>query len=1210
MNINNINLKDGLSLIEASAGTGKSFTLSHIVIRSIFENNINPENILLLSFTNNTCSELRLKINERIDNIENYITNKTNDVDTSLRNWCDNFIINNPNKDKIIRNIKDIKDDINYLSITTFHGLCKKIIDDYSIELSTNLGSTIDNTNDELYITIVNELWIEEYSHLEREIIKSIENKKISTKYNNKEINVINKKLFINLLREIDQENICKYNNQYNNILNTNKFLVEYISLAWNQFCEEWRKTGENLFNLLIKLGKLIEERGFKSRIYSGNPRNKFKKISNWIFEINKEINEDNILKIIFDISNDDLLSKYFYDKTILREANKYNINIDLSDFENLQHKIYELKDGFFNEFIRIFLYKAYLKLFELKDRKNILNYNDLIKTIENEYLNKNNQEDRSIKYIKKKYKYILIDEFQDTDMIQWSIIKKLFNAKDHFLLCVGDPKQAIYKFRGGDVKTYLNAKNESRKIYTLVDNYRTSKELIGIINSLYKNGLLSSNLNYPKLNAKNNKTLNVGSVFEIIEFSEKDNNLEDYLIKYLQHLLINYGDIDINKIAILTLYNYQCIAIKDILFKNNLPCKIINKNNIFDTESSQLLEVFINCLINPLSIKNIMLLVTSKFVPTELDVFTDIENNNNIIIDKISVQLKEWSDLIGELGFINLVNELINKYKSPLIIHDNDLMMNLFQLAEIVEQELIRNNYNLNNLIYWYQNELNKDTRKLIGEEYFIKNYYPIQGINISTIHSSKGLEYDIVICPYLWDIGKISNYLKGPIWKDNKNREIYININDSHHKVKNLKSIEEKDLGNESERLIYVALTRAKFKLIIFNNTDNLDNTLNKNLLEDFPNKEKYLFNKRIDLKQTQIDKLQNKYTNNFINKSPWFFYEKYKGTYKDNHIKELISRTSYSSWTSHNNEINFNLKDYEDNLSIVKSTIVQSTDKLSDLLIEANPLSSFPKGTNAGTCLHKIIERYNFHDEDLQNLQKIIVEELRNFDIDTSFLNKVQDAILRVVRCPLGEELQYKRLIDIPNSLILKELKYDLALSKNGLIVKSEDIAKCFCIEKKYDFGENYSKKIKDLQIYSAGFHSGFIDCIVPIGDNLDNSKWWIIDWKSNYISSGSESKCIPQNYNYENMKSEMIKHHYPLQSHLYLLALHRLLKWRLKNYDPIKNLGGYIYIFLRGLPKTSIDNKFNSNEQLPGIFIGNAPLKRINYLDDLFKKGSNL
>ena len=1207
MNINNIKLKDGLSLIEASAGTGKSFTLSHLVIRNIFENNINPENILLLSFTNNTCNELRSKINERIDNLENYITNKTSDVDQTLKDWCDYFY-NNTNKDKIINNIKNIKDDINYLSITTFHGFCKKIIDEYSIELSIKLGSTLNNTIDELYISIVNELWIEEYSQLEREIIKSIENKKIATKYNSRQVNTINKQLFINLLKEIDQENICKYNSQHNYSFDTNKFLVKYVSIAWNQFCEEWSRTGENLFKFLIKLGQSIEEKGHKSRIYTGNPRDKFKKISNWIIEINNELNENNINKIIFEISKDDLLSKYFYDKTIIKEANKYNIDIDLSQFKNLQHKIYELKDGFYNEFIRIFLSKAYLKLSELKDKQNIINYNDLIKIIENKYLNKNNQDERSIKFIRNKYKCILIDEFQDTDIIQWSIIKKLFNNKNHFILCVGDPKQAIYKFRGGDIETYLNAKHDSKEIYTLINNYRTSTELIKVINCIYRNGLLSSKLNYPKLNANNKTTLNCGSSFQIIEYSEIEIILENYLIRYLQYLLINYKDIDLNKVAILTLYNYQCVELKDILNKNNLPCKIINKNNIFDTESSKLLELFINCLINPFSEKDIMLLITSKFIQTKLDVIENIANNK--VIDKISKQVREWSNNLEEIGFINLINELISEYKSPFIIQDHDLMMNLFQLAEIIEQELIRNNYNLNNLIYWYQSELNKDTRKLIGEEYFIKNYYHTQGINISTVHSSKGLEYDIVICPYLWHTKKSAGYLKGPIWKDNKRREIYINIKDNHHKVENLKSLEEKDLGCESERLIYVALTRAKYKLIIFNNIDNLDNILNKNLLEEFPNKEKYLFKNKIDLKEFQLDQLKNRYSNYFLNNSPWSFFEKDKKVYKENNLNDLITRTSYSSWISSNNDTNFDLKDYDNNSSTISTKTVQSTNKSSDFLIEANPLSSFPKGKNAGTCLHKIIERYNFHNENLQNLRKIITEELRHFEIDISFLDNVEDGILRLTRSSLGEKLQYKRLIDIPESQIIKELKYDLALSKNGLAVNSKDIAKCFCFDKKDDFGVNYSKKIEDLKIFSAGFHSGFIDCIVPIGDNLDNSKWWIIDWKSNYISSSPESKCIPQNYNYENMKSEMIQHHYPLQSHLYLLALHRLLKWRLKNYDPIKNLGGYIYIFLRGLPKISIENKLNSSELSPGIFIGNAPLKRINYLDNLFKKGSVL
>ena len=127
MDINSINLENRLSIIEASAGTGKSFTLAHLVLRNIFENKINPENILLLSFTKNTCNELRFKINERIDKVEKYILNNEGDkIDKTLFNWYNTVKQNSINYEELINNIGNIKADINKVTITTFHGLCKK----------------------------------------------------------------------------------------------------------------------------------------------------------------------------------------------------------------------------------------------------------------------------------------------------------------------------------------------------------------------------------------------------------------------------------------------------------------------------------------------------------------------------------------------------------------------------------------------------------------------------------------------------------------------------------------------------------------------------------------------------------------------------------------------------------------------------------------------------------------------------------------------------------------------------------------------------------------------------------------------------------------------------------------------------------------------------------------------------------------------------
>ena len=251
-----------------------------------------------------------------------------------------------------------------------------------------------------------------------------------------------------------------------------------------------------------------------------------------------------------------------------------------------------------------------------------------------------------------------------------------------------------------------------------------------------------------------------------------------------------------------------------------------------------------------------------------------------------------------------------------------------------------------------------------------------------------------------------------------------------------------------------------------------------------------------------------------------------------------------------------------------------------------------------------MHKIIERFDFQNDNDDKLLDLINEELNFFQIDSSLALNVREGILRIINVSLGRKLLNKKLIDISSNNILKEVKYNLTLSYNGKNINSYDISKCFLLDQEFEFGKSYSKKINDLQILNKGFHSGCIDCVVPIGNKLEDSKWWVIDWKSNFISGSENSDCLPGNYNYENMKEEMIKHHYPLQSHLYLLALHRLLKWRLKNYQPNLHLGGYVYLFLKGLPDKKLFEKSVEKDISPGVFIGQAPINRINYLDKLF------
>jgi len=338
MDINQINLDNKFKLVEASAGTGKSFTLAHLVLRNVLEKKIKPDEILLLSFTKNTCSELRDKILLRFQDLKSYLQNHNeSNIDNTLKDWYLKFKKKEKSKKKIISEIDNFVNEIYKLQVTTFHSFCNNIIDEYSIEIGVTQDPCIENNLDNLYKDIIDNLWIDDFLNLNHKFISAVNKKKISTRFGSR----INKSFFVEILKNIDQENICKFqiNNKYK-IIDLNDYFNEYFYLNWKEFCFEWNKKGKELFLQLIELGKLIKESGGRSQIYSEKPRNdKFNQIICWIEEINKRLNSKNVIDFIYDISKDDLLSKYFYNENISKEINKHNLKLDFTKFNLLQEK-------------------------------------------------------------------------------------------------------------------------------------------------------------------------------------------------------------------------------------------------------------------------------------------------------------------------------------------------------------------------------------------------------------------------------------------------------------------------------------------------------------------------------------------------------------------------------------------------------------------------------------------------------------------------------------------------------------------------------------------------------------------------------------------------------------------------------------------------------------------------------------------------------
>jgi len=140
-----------------------------------------------------------------------------------------------------------------------------------------------------------------------------------------------------------------------------------------------------------------------------------------------------------------------------------------------------------------------------------------------------------------------------------------------------------------------------------------------------------------------------------------------------------------------------------------------------------------------------------------------------------------------------------------------------------------------------------------------------------------------------------------------------------------------------------------------------------------------------------------------------------------------------------------------------------------------------------------------------------------------------------------------------------------------------------------------------------VESTGFLTGAIDLVfaAPAADDPPGAepRWWVGDWKSNWLgerdAEGRPLRCGPCHYGPEALQRLMAANHYPLQAHLYLVVLHRYLRWRLPGYDPERHLGGYVYLFLRGVPGPLPPNALR--HPVPGMVVERPPLARLLALD---------
>lgn len=759
----------------AGAGTGKTRVLTSRFI-NIVKNNINPREILAITFTKKAAQEMLARISKEL-------------VDNNI----------------------DFDDKV--LNIMTIHSFALEIVENYSFLLGINPGFKI----------------------LEEEDSKILLKRAVHDALNTIEDESYKSYLLNFKSSPFEEEN--NFFNLYCEFKNNNLDFQNILSKSLN-----FSKSNKTFKDLLLLLEDYRSVNGKKfSAFYDENIEN-IKNIEVYNLEILDEI-EKNLGT-----------SKKYTDK----------INGIKEIIQDLKKDLESENKDYYNVIIAILkeIDKNYINV---KNRNKSLDYDDIIsyseKILKNPFVQKELQE---------RYSYILVDEYQDTNEIQNEIISA-FSSSNLFI--VGDPKQSIYAFRGTDLASYFSFASgvKNRGLSLIMNkNYRSDGEIVKFINKTFEN--LINPYDEMEFNVENGGGV---YLYNSAENSEIADLVEDLLNKY-----------DPNDIAILSRSNAQIDEIGEILTARNIK---FNKGDrkLREIEVLRVTKNILAALYSPKEFVETLSLFNSKLLKFNFE-------------DLISI-LNSGIDNSKDLFNYEFSNENINNFLR--FLYDLREKSQYFMIDEVIE-EIMNYFYYLETLeendweyLYIFKEKSKEFIEKFSNDYRTFEKFLESmtfedlgEGVNLLTIHKSKGLEFDALIISHMDKAKKLASSNRIIVDKD---LGLGINSDLSNYSYKEIsKKLRERD-EEEEKRVLYVAMTRAKKELILFGNYEKANSSSYFSLLNDEINLKEYKLSanskivptaknfKTLDLDFNFENRIREYYTvTDFINykRSPKDFYYKY--------------------------------------------------------------------------------------------------------------------------------------------------------------------------------------------------------------------------------------------------------------------------------------------------------------------------------------------
>ncbi|MBD1388624.1 exodeoxyribonuclease V subunit beta [Neiella sp. HB171785] len=845
------------------------------------------------------------------------------------------------------------------------------------------------------------------------------------------------------------------------------------------------------------------------------------------------------------------------------------------------------------------------------KQRLALLDYDDLIHRLHNSLASA--PDGALSQQLQQQYPVALVDEFQDTDAAQYRIFDVLYPAArdDALLLMIGDPKQAIYGFRGGDIFTYLQARQAANYRWHMDTNWRSVSAMVTSYNRLFWGADLAESaadvfgfgIHYEQIGSTPHAAAckrplrdpQRDAAMQYVWLAEDDApaagadgfhlGLAAWCANEAKRLLaqaqLGGEAIQPQDIALLVRSGREATFVRQALADVGLDAVFVsNRERLFDspeaTELCHALQGIWHCHNNRQLIRALASPLLA-FDAQDLINFQQVEFESEF--EQARTLVLELRQTWQQKGIMALMLRLLQDHFQPSSSRHERATTNMLHLAEILQQRS-RQYKQPQQLLNWLQRQLTLDSAE---DDYLLRLESDNALIRIVTQHGSKGLEYPIVFVPFAakyQDPAKFgSRYIEVYRYQDPESNAAVCQLGQSDLALKQVRL----EGHAEAMRLLYVAVTRAEHRcyLGVAPFKDSHKSALGQALAMpnkgDWPSEISQLT--AVDSNHSAIISAADSLDLAMSAPQPTAPQQLQAASFKGT-IADDWRLTSFSALTRNAHQVRLDQKEH--------------SDPQSELALDAGHDEApselrftLKKGAAAGNLLHDILEHVDFSDA---NWHAALNGPVQRFgQLEPEQCEDLIDWLEAVLKTPLPDLYDSQRsfcLAQLPWSATLRESEFYFPIAS----LQKRQLAKLL--------GQHRAQKEAvilpgDEQL--SGMMHGFIDLIFEY-----QGRYYVADYKSTHMGNRLAD------YQWQALNLNNQSHYYDLQYLLYSLALHRYLQVRLADYQPEQHLGGVYYFYLRGMSDQHNEEEAN----YPGVYHRRLDIDLLLALDDLFAEAAEV